>query len=71
MGLTGVQAVIGRAATDAEFRKMLLDNPDEALAEFDLTDEEREALKNLDSEKLESFSQSLDERLTKGWSRFG
>lgn len=71
MSLSGVQAVIGRAATDAEFRKLLMENPEEALQGYDLTEEEKQALTSLDTEKLESFSQSLDERLTKGWSHVG
>ncbi|MBN1915607.1 Franean1_4349 family RiPP [Candidatus Dojkabacteria bacterium] len=71
MSLSTVQAVIGRAATDAEFRKILMENAEEALVEYtDLTPEEKETLIKLDSEKLNAFSLSLDERITKGFSRF-
>ncbi|MBN2100533.1 Franean1_4349 family RiPP [Candidatus Dojkabacteria bacterium] len=71
MSHSDVQVVIGRAATDAEFRRMLRENPEGALQGFDLSDQEMEALRSMDSEKLESFSESLDERLTKGWRNIG
>ena len=61
-----VEAVIGKAATDSAFRELLMSNPESALVGMDLTPEEKEALLKLDSEKLTVFSQSLDERITKG-----
>lgn len=71
MSKKSVEAIIGKAAVDAEFRRKLLDNPSDVLSGFELSEEEKEALTNLDQEKLEVFSQSLDERLTKGWSNIG
>lgn len=70
MSQQSVALVIGRAATDSEFRKMLFEDPQNALAEYmDLSAEERQALIELDREKLMVFSQSLDERITKGFVR--
>ncbi len=66
-----VQIIIGKAATDSEFREKLIQNPHEILAGFDLTDEEREALLNLKEENLKTFSQSLDERISKGFTGVG
>jgi hypothetical protein len=66
-----VQNIVGKAVLDSSFRKSLLENPEGLLSEYDLTDEERQALSGLDSEKLEVFSESLDDRLTKGFSNVG
>jgi hypothetical protein len=66
-----VQLIIGKAATDSDFREKLLQNPHEILAGFDLTEEEREALLNIKKEDLKTFSQSLDERISKGFSNVG
>lgn len=60
-----VEEVIGRAATDGEFRKLLFLNPEEALSAFELTVDEAEALKKMDKEKLDVFAMSLDEKIVK------
>lgn len=60
-----VSKVIGRAVTDAEFRALLFSDPDQALKDYDLTDDEVDALKNLKQEDLEDFSTKLDSRITK------
>ncbi len=44
MNLGRVQAIISKAFADEEFRKRLLANPGEALAEFGLAEEEKEAI---------------------------
>lgn len=71
MSADAVQAVIGRAATDSSFRDTLISNPDEALQGYELTPEEMEALKNISEEHLKAFSESLDERISKGWATGG
>jgi hypothetical protein len=60
-----VEAIIGKAVLDAEFREALLANPDEALAGYDLTEEELAGLKELDAESLNAMAGSLDERVSK------
>ena len=60
-----VQQIIGKAATDSEFRKLLLENPGEALKDHDLTDDEKDALKNMSQEGLDQFAGDLDERISK------
>jgi hypothetical protein len=65
MSQDAVSQIIGLAVTDAEFRQLLFSNPDEALQGYDLTDEEKEALENLEQEDLEDFSTKLDARITK------
>ncbi len=71
MSQQSVQEVIGKAVLDSNFRKSLLENPSEVLNEYELNADEIQALSNLDSEKLEVFSQSLDDRLTKGFTGVG
>jgi hypothetical protein len=52
-----LEAVIGRAILSAEFRMAFFADPDEALADFDLTEAERAALKRVDAESLDACSQ--------------
>ena len=65
MSQDAVSQIIGRAVTDAEYRQLLFSNPEQALQGYDLTDEEKEALENLEQEDLEDFSTKLDARITK------
>ncbi|GAB4539701.1 MAG: Franean1_4349 family RiPP [Anaerolineae bacterium] len=65
MSQDAVSQIIGRAVIDAEFRQLLFSNPEQALAGYDLADDEKEALENLKQEDLEDFSTRLDARITK------
>lgn len=65
MSLEAVQAVIGRAVTDAEFRQKLIDNAREACQGYDLTEEELAALEALDANSLQEFAGTLDLRISK------
>ncbi len=58
------QELLGRALADAEFRARLFDDPRRAAqgAGYDLTAEQLAALKTID---LQTFAESLDERLVK------
>jgi hypothetical protein len=67
MSKEAVQAVIGKAVTEGEFRELLFANPDEALEGYELTDAELEALKSVDAETMESFAGALDERISKAF----
>jgi Ribosomally synthesized peptide prototyped by Frankia Franean1_4349. len=60
-----IERVIGRAATDSAFRQALVEDARKACAEFDLTEEEIQALEQLDSSSLASFAASLDKRISK------
>lgn len=66
MSLEAVQMIIGRAATDAGFRKLLIANAAQACKGYDLTEEELAALEALDGESLETFAGQLPDRITKG-----
>jgi len=65
MSMEAVQAVIGRAVTDAEFRQKLIDNAREACKGYDLTDDEINSLEALDANSLQSFAGTLDSRISK------
>ncbi len=65
MSQDAVSQIIGRAVTDADFRETLFSNPEQALQGYDLTEDDKEALKNLKQEDLEEFSTKLDSRITK------
>ena len=65
MPQNAVETIIGRAVTDLQFRDLLFADPKTALAEYTLTDEEREALMKMKQEDVEAFANKLDERITK------
>ena len=48
-----IERVIGRAGTDPAFREALLSNAREACRGYDLTEEELEALEQLDPASIE------------------
>jgi len=61
-----VLEIIEKAVNDETFRNLLILAPDAALADYDLTDEERKMLSELDEEKLEQYAGELGARQTKG-----
>lgn len=65
MSLEAVQMIIGRAATDPEFRKLLIENAAKACKGYNLTKDELAALEALDGESLEAFAGKLPPRITK------
>jgi hypothetical protein len=67
-----VEQVIGRLATDEEFRHQFLHSPAVALARvaregLELNPCELRALTALDGGSLERFAESIDARLQKAW----
>jgi hypothetical protein len=60
-----VQAVLERTVTDATFRSRLFTEPEQALAEYDLTSDENAALRELCVDAGQSQSAALDRRETK------
>jgi hypothetical protein len=62
-----VKQVIERAIKDEKFRKLLFDNPDKALSDYDLSQEDRELLHNLNEDNFGDFAGDLGDRTTKGW----
>lgn len=60
-----LQAIIGMAVTDREFREGLLSHPLAAVAGFDLSDEERAVVASIRAKSLEQFAARLELRLSK------
>ena len=58
-----VERVMGRAGTDPAFREALLTNAREACRGYDLTEEELEALEQLDPASLEASAATPETRL--------
>ena len=65
MSQAGVEQVIGKLVMDAEFRAAVAKDPQAALADYDLTDEEREGLSRVDTSTFEQAASALDDRATK------
>lgn len=65
MSKEAMEAVIGKAVLDSEFREALFANPDEVLGGYEMTEEEIAALKAIDAETIDSFADTLDERISR------
>jgi hypothetical protein len=65
MSQQAVQNLIGRAVMDKTFRELLFSDPDKAFKGYDLTEEEKTILRNLDADEVAGFAGKLDERITK------
>ena len=71
MSSSNVQAVIRKAVSDPVFRDLLINQPSQALAEFDLTANERASLIKMDKSAFNSDAVDLEERVSRvmggGW----
>ncbi len=65
MSRQALEAIIGRAILDAEFRIALFADPDSALADYELTEVELAALKSVDAESLDACSAGFKQRILK------
>jgi len=65
MSYEAVQAVLERTVTDPKFRSQLFSQPDDALAEYELTTEENGALRDLCVDASHTESAALERRETK------
>jgi hypothetical protein len=65
MSQEAVERVLGRAMTDAEFRRQLIDDARAACVDYDLTEEELDALDALDADSMKAFAGTLDARISK------
>ncbi len=64
MSAKEARKVVTRAVTDNNFRELLFENPDKALAGYQLTPVEVEALRGIPSETIDDFANNLDERIS-------
>ena len=65
MSQKSVEQIIGRLVLDKDFRAQLAADRTAALAPFDLTDDERSALANMNLEEFNQGLARLDERVSK------
>jgi hypothetical protein len=65
MSQSEIERVIGRAVTDSAFRQALIDDARTACKEYDLTEDELDALEKLDASSLMAFAGTLDQRISK------
>ena len=65
MSYEAVQAVLERTVTDPSFRTRLFTQPDDALAEYELSSDENNALRELCVDAGQSESAALDRREAK------
>jgi hypothetical protein len=61
-----LEAVIGRAILDEEFRLALFADPEAALVEYEMTEDEIAALKSVDAESLDACAQGIGQRVKLG-----
>jgi hypothetical protein len=59
----GVESLVQKAMADETFRRKIKENPDSAMAGYDLTSEEKAAIKSGNTAKLRELG--VDERITK------
>jgi hypothetical protein len=63
MSKAGLDALVQKAMADESFRRKIKENPEAALAGYDLTAEEKAAIKSGNAAKLRELG--VDERITK------
>jgi len=62
-----IQKILAEAVTNDDFRSRLIENPVDAVrqAGYSLTDDQVEQLRQLESEKVESMLESVEDRISK------
>ena len=60
-----IKTVIIKAVSDTEFRDLLFDDPDKALADYDLSDDEVSKLKSMKRDKFDANIGELEERISR------
>jgi len=67
MSDTALKEIIDRAVKDEDFRNLLFSDPNKALANYQLSDEDRKTLESLNAENFSSVTSELGDRTTKGF----
>ena len=57
-----LEKIIGRAAIDPRFRSRMLESPEMALEEYQLTEQQMAAIKRISRDALEKFAHQLMEK---------
>lgn len=61
-----LKEILDRAIDNQEFRRLLFNNPSEALSGYNLTEDERQRLSALNKDNFDEFAGPLSGRTTKG-----
>ena len=69
MSQQAMEAIVGRSLMDPDYRDLFFADPDQALASYELTKEERAALLSVDAETLDAFAERLGVQLGTGGRR--
>ena len=64
-----LEKIIGRAATDAQFRQRIIEDPEAAFKEYDLNEEQILAIKAIPADALEKFASQLVKSIGKDQSK--
>ena len=57
--------IVSRALTDATYRAQLLSEPEKALADYELDDQERKMLRSLPTDAFDELTMDLEDRQSK------
>ena len=71
MSVQDTRKVVSRAVMDEEYRRTLFSDPDTALAGYDLTPDEVQALRSIPAETMDDFANHLEERISMSVISFG
>ncbi len=67
MSIEALDALVGRAIRDQEFRELLLADPDRATAEYDIGEDALDALRAIDREASRQFFALVDQMPLRCW----
>ncbi len=67
MSISSVQSIIRKAVGDPAFLALLVSDPNTALAEYDLTSDERERLSKLDASVFDGSAADLEDRISRAF----
>ena len=65
MGIKDVKKILEKAYNEEAFQELLINNPDEALRDFTLTDNERSKFKEVSKSQLKAYKSNIDKRISK------
>lgn len=65
MSIESVKKIVDRAIKDEKFKRELLNNPETALKNYDLTDDEHSRFRNIKAETISCYKKNLDKRFVK------
>ena len=65
MSTATIKQIISRAVVETEFRELLFAEPTKALAEYELTAQERAIFQNLSPTEFDALASNLEERISR------